>query len=90
MFSKVSDKVAYATSVDPDEIAPEAWGSYQIRFYTVRHPTKNFTKKKKLHKKQNVGENICIKKIRNFRTCTIFYIQYWFNPCPAEPGYTLP
>ena len=42
MYSKVSDKMAYANSVDPDQTAP----------YIVYHSTKFF--KKQLHKKQNL------------------------------------
>ena len=46
--TKMSDKMAYANSVDPDQ-------SSLIRVYTVCHSAKYF--KKQLHKKQNLGQN---------------------------------
>ena len=51
-YTKVSDKMAYANSADPDQTAPER--SSLIRVYTVCHSTKYF--KKELHKKQNLGQ----------------------------------
>ena len=51
--TKVSDKMTYANSVDPDQTAPE--GSSLIRVYTVCHSTKYSMKQ--LHKKQNLGQN---------------------------------
>ena len=49
--TKVSDKMAYANSVDPDQTAPEG---AVIRVFTVYHSTKYF--KKNLQKEQNLGQ----------------------------------
>ena len=51
--TKVSDKMPYANSADPDQPAPE--GAVLIRVYTVWHSIKYFMKL--LHKKQTLGEN---------------------------------
>ena len=50
--TKVSDKIAYANSVDPDKTVP------LIRVYSVCHSMKYF--KKQLHKKLKHHENIPI------------------------------
>ena len=45
--TKVSDKMTYANSADPDQTAPDV--------YIVCHSTKYF--KKPVHKKHNLGQN---------------------------------
>ena len=52
-YTKVSDKMVYANSVDPDQTAPR---SSLIRVYTACHSTMYF--KKQLHKKQNLGQKV--------------------------------
>ena len=49
VYTKVSDKMAYANSADPDQTA-------LIEVCTVYHSTKYF--KKELHKKQNLGKKM--------------------------------
>ena len=49
MFSNVSDKIAYANSVNPDQTGP----SSLIREYTVCHSTKY--SKKRVHKTKSVA-----------------------------------
>ena len=75
MFSKVSDKIAYANNVDPDQTAPS--GSTLIRVYTVCHSFKYF--KKQLHESKNLAKKKKKKKkkkyVQIFRTFTIFYIH---------------
>ena len=50
LYTVVSDKMAYANNVDPDQTAR----SSLIRVYTVCHSTLYF--KKQLPKKQNLGQ----------------------------------
>ena len=66
LYTKVSDKMAHANSVDPDQTAPE-WSSL-IRVYTVCHSTKYF--RKQHNKKQNIGQKIMEQSFPNFRTFT--------------------
>ena len=49
--TKVSDKMTYVNSADPDQTAPKGL----IRVYTVCHSTKYF--KQQVHKKQNLDQN---------------------------------
>ena len=49
LYTKVSDKTAYANSADPDQTAPSDQGLHCLPFHSL------FQEEKKLHKKQNLG-----------------------------------
>ena len=65
-YTKVSDKMEYANSADPDQTAPEGG---LIRVYTVCHSTKHF--KKQLHKKKG-KKKVWNKSVRHFRTFRVY------------------
>ena len=60
--TKVSDKMTYTNSADPDQTAPE-------EAYTVCNCTQYF--KKQLHKKQNLGQNCMELSVQIFWTFTV-------------------
>ena len=69
-ITKVSDKMTYANSADPDQTDQD---------FTVCHSTKYF--KTLLLKKQNLGQNSMELSVRNFRTFTVFFFMFCFLVC---------